>query len=68
MKTLLDWDTPPRIDEPEPIDDEIQPYADFRTSIADVQSANRFLGGTSVVARQVTAWLRAHKYVRGYQY
>lgn len=61
MKTLMDWDTPPRIDEPELIDDESQPYADFRSSMTDVQRANRFLGGTAVVARQVKTWFRARK-------
>ena len=59
MTRLFNWDTPPRIDEPELIDDEGEPYADFRASMTDVQRANRFLGGTSVVARQVTGWLRA---------
>ena len=61
MKSLLDWDTPPRIDEPELIDDEAQPYADFRASMTDVQRINRFLGGAPVVTRQVRAWLRAAK-------
>ena len=58
MKRGWDWDTPARIDEPELIDDERQPYEDFRASMIDVQHANRFLGGTSVVARQVRSWLR----------
>ena len=58
MKCGWDWDTPARIDEPELIDDEKQPYEDFRASMIDVQHANRFLGGTSVVARQVKIWLR----------
>lgn len=57
MNLRMDWDTPPRIDEPELIDDENQPYADFRASMTDVQRANRFLGGTSVVTRQVKVWL-----------
>ena len=61
MKNLLDWDTPARIDEPELIDDEEQPYADFRASMTDVQRANRFLGGTPVVTRQAKLWLRAAK-------
>src|SRR3954462_13671544 len=59
LKTLLDWDTPERIDEPELIDDADQPYADFRASMTDVQHANRFLGGTPVVLRQAKLWLRA---------
>ena len=62
MKSLLDWDTPERIDEPELIDDEDQPYPDFRASMTDVQHANRFLGGTPVVARQAKIWLRAAKF------
>jgi len=57
----LDWalrlDTPPRIDVPELIDDEAQPYADFRESMGDVRRANRFLGGTVVVTRQMRRWL-----------
>jgi ubiquinone/menaquinone biosynthesis C-methylase UbiE len=57
MRFDLEWDTPPRIDEPELIDDDRQPYVDFRASMTDVQWANRFLGGTAVVARQVKAWL-----------
>ncbi len=61
MKRLLEWDTPPRIDEDELIDDENQPYADFRASMTDVQRANRFLGGTPVVTRQARLWLRAAK-------
>ena len=61
MKSLLDWDTPARIDEPELIDDEGQPYVDFRASMTDVQRANRFLGGTPVVIRQAKIWLRAAK-------
>ncbi len=61
LKSLLDWDTPERIDEPELIDDEDQPYPDFRASMTDVQRANRFLGGTPVVVRQAKIWLRAAK-------
>jgi len=61
MKTIMNWDTPPRIDEPELIDDESQPYADFRFSMTDVQHANRFLGGTSVVVKEVRTWLRNRK-------
>lgn len=61
MKYLRDWDTPPRIDEPELIDDENQPYSDFRASMKDVQNANRFLGGTYVVEKQVSLWLREAK-------
>ncbi len=57
MKYLKDWDTPPRIDEPELIDDENQPYSDFRASMRDVQNANRFLGGSYVVKKQVSLWL-----------
>lgn len=57
MKRLWEWDTPPRMDEPELIDDETQPYEDFRASMTDVQNANRILGGTSVVARQARVWL-----------
>ncbi len=61
MKYLRDWDTPPRIDEPELIDDENQPYSDFRASMRDVQNANRFLGGTYVVEKQVSLWLKDEK-------
>lgn len=61
MKSLFDWDTPPRFDEPELIDDENQPYSDFRSSMKDVQFANSFLGGTSVVTHQVRQWLRAYR-------
>ena len=57
----MDWDTPPRIDEEELIDDENQPYADFRSSMTDVQRANRFLGGTAAVTGPVSRWLRDRK-------
>jgi hypothetical protein len=57
MSYLFAFDTPPRLDEPELIDDETQPYADFRASMTDVRHANRFLGGTAVVTRQVRRWL-----------
>jgi hypothetical protein len=59
MPFSLAFDTPPRIDEPELIDDESQPYADFRASMTDVRRANRFLGGTAVVTRQTRRWLRS---------
>ncbi len=52
------FDTPSRIDEPELIDEPSERYADFRKSMADVQRANRFLGGTAVFARQMRRWLR----------
>jgi ubiquinone/menaquinone biosynthesis C-methylase UbiE len=58
-KRIMDWDTPPRIDSSELIDDPNQPYSDLIASMKDVQRANRVLGGTSVVRRQATAWLRA---------
>ncbi len=58
MARRLDFDTPPRIDEPELIDQEDQPYEDFRASMTDVRRANRFLGGTPVVTRQARRWLR----------
>ena len=61
MKYFKDFDTPPHIDEPEMIDDENQPYSDFRASMKDVQNANRFLGGTYVVKKQVLRWLREEK-------
>lgn len=57
MRTFFSFDTPPRIDEPELIDDDNQPYEDFRASMTDVRNANRYLGGTPVVTRQVRAWL-----------
>ena len=57
----MDWDTPPRIDEEEMIDDQNQPYADFRSSMTDVQRANRFLGGTAAVTATVSRWLRERK-------
>ncbi len=60
-KSLLEWDTPSRIDTPELIDDPDQPYSDFRASMIDVQRANRFLGGTSVITRQIRTWFRAAK-------
>jgi ubiquinone/menaquinone biosynthesis C-methylase UbiE len=59
MKSIIEWDTPPRIDEPELIDDEGQPYADFQESMTDVQRANRFLGGTRVVTGQARKWIRS---------
>jgi len=62
---LIEWDTPARIDEPELIDDDAQPYEDLRASMIDVQRANRWLGGTSVVAGQVGRWLGAARVVRG---
>jgi hypothetical protein len=59
MLRIFAFDTPPRIDEPELIDDDTQPYKDFRASMSDVRRANRFLGGTGVVTEQVALWLRA---------
>lgn len=61
MPGLLNFDTPPRIDEEEWIDDENQPYEDFRESMTDVRRANRFLGGTIVVTRQARRWLQEAK-------
>jgi SAM-dependent methyltransferase len=55
---LFAFDVPPRIDEPELIDDATQPYADLYASMGDVRRANRFLGGTAVVMRQARHWLR----------
>lgn len=55
---LFTLDTPPRIDEPELIDDDDQPYEDFRISMGDVRNANRFLGGTVVVTRQLRGWFQ----------
>lgn len=59
INAISRWDTPPRRDVPELIDDETQPYADFRASMSDVMRVNRFLGGTAVVAGQARTWLRA---------
>jgi ubiquinone/menaquinone biosynthesis C-methylase UbiE len=61
MSELFAFDTPPRIDKPELIDDENQPYEDFRRSMRDVRNANRLLGGTVVVTREARRWLRAAK-------
>lgn len=61
MPDLFAFDTPPRLDEPELIDDETQPYEDFRASMTDVRRANTLLGGTVVVTRQARHWLRAHR-------
>ncbi|MCS6777292.1 MAG: methyltransferase domain-containing protein [Chloroherpetonaceae bacterium] len=58
MPDLRAFDTPPRIEEPELIDDATQPYADLRASMMDVRRANRLLGGTAVVTRQARQWLR----------
>src|ERR1051326_305610 len=58
---FFSMDTPPRIDEPEWIDSEEQPYDDFRASMTDVRRANRFLGGTSVVTRQARRWFERRK-------
>ena len=58
MVGLFDWDTPPRYDEPELIDDPDQPYQDFRVSMTDVRRANALLGGTVVVTKQARKWLR----------
>jgi SAM-dependent methyltransferase len=58
MRFLSGLDTPPRIDEEELIDDETQPYSDFRAGMRDVRRANTFLLGTAVVTRQVRRWLR----------
>ncbi len=44
---------------PELIDDPKQPYEDLRQSMIDVQRANRYLGGTSVIKHQAVSWLRA---------
>ena len=57
----MDWDTPPRMDSDELIDDPNQPYSDLRASMIDVQRANRLLGGTPVVTRQAAAWIRTAK-------
>jgi hypothetical protein len=51
-------DTPARIDEEELIDDETQPYSDFRAGMRDVRRANALLLGSAVVTRQVRRWLR----------
>ena len=64
MAHWLDFDTPSRIDEPELIDQEDQPYEDFRASMTDVRRANRFLGGTPVVTRQARQWLRMEQALR----
>ncbi|MBC7527436.1 MAG: methyltransferase domain-containing protein [Chthonomonadaceae bacterium] len=61
MKSIFHLDTPPRIDTPELIDDETQPYADFRESMTDVQRVNRFLGGTPVLMKRAKAWLLSAK-------
>ncbi len=58
MRGFLDWDTPPRLEVPELIDDETQPYTDFQESLRDVQRVNRFLGGTAVLLRPMKKWLR----------
>ena len=55
-------DTPPRIDEPELIDDDEQPYEDFRISMGDVRNANRWLGGTIVVTRQLRRWFQSKSF------
>jgi ubiquinone/menaquinone biosynthesis C-methylase UbiE len=59
MSTLFAYDVPPRIDEPELIDDATQPYCDLRDSMRDVRRVNRFLGGTAATTRQVRRWLQA---------
>ncbi len=61
FKSLNDWDTPERIDASELIDDENQPYSDFRQSMKDVQRVNSYLGGKSIVSQQVRQWLRSAK-------
>lgn len=58
MPFSLAFDTPPRRDEPELIDDDNQPYEDFRASMTDVRRANRLMGGTAVVTRQAKLWLQ----------
>ncbi len=58
---LASLDTPPRIDEPELIDSDDQPYEDFRASMTDVRRANALIGGTVVVTREARRWLRAAK-------
>jgi ubiquinone/menaquinone biosynthesis C-methylase UbiE len=58
MPGLFALDTPPRIDEPELIDDPDQPYEDFRASMTDVRHANFWLGGTAAVTWQMRRWLR----------
>lgn len=55
---FFSFDTPPRIDEPEWIDSEEHDYEDFRASMTDVRHANRFLGGTPIVTKQVRRWLK----------
>ncbi len=59
-------DVPPRFNTPELIDDDTQPYADFRASMTDVQRANRFLGGTRVVTRQMQRWFDSEKQLRDF--
>jgi ubiquinone/menaquinone biosynthesis C-methylase UbiE len=57
MSTFFAFDVPPRIDEPELIDDAAQPYYDLRASMQDVRRANHYLGGTIVATRQARSWL-----------
>ena len=61
LDALVAWDTPPRRDVPELIDDDTQPYADFRASMSDVRRVNRFLGGTAAVIGQAKHWLLSAK-------
>lgn len=52
------WNTLPRTDEPEDIDNPDQPFADIAQSMGDVARTNRLFGGTQTVLFHVARLLR----------
>ena len=52
------WNTLPRTDEPEDIDNPNQPFQDIARSMGDVARTNRLFGGTQAVLSHVTRLLR----------
>ena len=53
-----DWNTLPRTNEPEDIDNPAQPFADIARSMEDVARTNRLFGGTQTVLWHVARLLR----------
>ena len=54
----MPWLDLPRADEPEEIDDPMQPFEDVARSMADVAWSNRLFGGTRTVLHHVARLLR----------
>ncbi len=52
------WNSLPRTDEPEDIDNPAQPFADVARSMGDVARTNRLFGGTHTVVSHIARLLR----------